>query len=48
MNDINKHIISVLKRLLLESVNFTSVQQFRDLLLDIETIIDNYETKKSI
>jgi len=48
MNDINKHIISVLKRLLLESVNFTSIQQFRDLLLDIEILIDNYETKKSI
>ena len=46
MNDINVQLISVLKRLLLESVNFTSIQQFRDLLLDIETLIDNYETNK--
>ncbi len=46
MNDINGQLISVLKRLLLESVNFTSIQQFRDLLLDIETLIDNYETNK--
>lgn len=48
MNDVNTQVISVLRRLLLESVNFTSIQQFRDLLLDIEILIDNYETKKSI
>ena len=41
-----KLLIQNLKRLLLESEDFDDKKQFQDLLLDIETLIDNYETKK--
>lgn len=41
-----KLLIQNLKRLLLESERFDDKKQFQDLLLDIETLIDNYETHK--
>lgn len=41
-----KLLIQNLKRLLLESEKFDDRKQFQDLLLDIEVLIDNYETKK--
>lgn len=41
-----KLLIQNLKRLLLESEDFDDKKQFQDLLLDIEVLIDNYETNK--
>ena len=41
-----KLLIQNLKRLLLESEYFYDKKQFQDLVLDIEVLIDNYETKK--
>lgn len=41
-----KLLIQNLKRLLLESEDFDDKKQFQDLLLDMEVLIDNYETKK--
>jgi len=42
-----KLLVQNLKRLLLESEDFNDKKQFQDLLLDIEVLIDNYETKKT-